>query len=66
MAMVRKSLSEISVTSDDWKRAIQVQDDEIDLSEIPEMTESDFRSAQFKGASTEPKGSTQAQEKPSS
>lgn len=45
MPIVRKTLKEIVVSQKEWDRALKVRDEDIDLSDIPEFTEEDFRKA---------------------
>ena len=46
MTTVRKTLDDISVTQADLQRAAQVHDDQIDLTDSPELTEEHFKNAQ--------------------
>ncbi|MFN3313752.1 MAG: hypothetical protein ACK46Q_09825 [Hyphomonas sp.] len=47
MTIIRKSLKDIVVSQEDWDLANQIRDEDIDLSDIPELTEEDFRNARL-------------------
>ncbi|MFN4226242.1 MAG: YegP family protein [Hyphomonas sp.] len=53
MTIVRKKLKDIRVSQADLRRAHGVKEDAIDLSDIPEFTEDDFRKARRRKLSSE-------------
>lgn len=47
MTIIRKFLKDMVVSQEDWDLANQIRDEDIDLSDIPELTEEDFRNARL-------------------